>query len=145
VEILSIGFTRSSAERFFGRLREAGVERVLDIRLHNDSQLAGFAKAGDLPYFLRELVGASYEHDLRLAPDEKLLTAIRKEALSFPAFADRYRGLMAEREVPQVLDRGTFEQRRTALLCSEPSAERCHRGILAGLLAEAWGAHIVHL
>jgi hypothetical protein len=52
---------------------------------------------------------------------------------------------MAEREVPQVLDRATFEQRRTALLCSEPSAERCHRGILAGLLAEAWGAHIVHL
>jgi uncharacterized protein (DUF488 family) len=70
LEIFTIGFTQTTAERFFGRLRAAHVQRVLDARLHNDSQLAAFAKAGDLPYFLAALVGASYEHDLRLAPDE---------------------------------------------------------------------------
>ncbi|MEX0782564.1 MAG: DUF488 domain-containing protein [Dehalococcoidia bacterium] len=145
IEILTIGFTRTSAERFFARLKEASVVRVLDIRLHNDSQLAAFAKAGDLPYFLRELIGATYEHDVRLAPDESLLTAVRKERLPLDQFHARYRSLMDERDVPGILDRASFERKRTALLCSEPTADRCHRGALAAILAEAWGAAVTHL
>jgi uncharacterized protein (DUF488 family) len=67
VEIYTIGFTRTTAERFFERLAGAGVERLLDVRLNNTSQLAGFAKARDLPYFARKLVGAAYEHQPLLA------------------------------------------------------------------------------
>lgn len=143
--IFTIGFTQTSAERFFKRLKDARVARVLDIRLHNDSQLSAFAKAGDLPYFLRELVGASYEHDLRLAPDEALLAAVRKEKLPFDQFQSRYRRLMASREVPGALDREGFERQRTALLCSEARADACHRGILAEMLQHAWGATVTHL
>lgn len=145
LEIFTIGFTRTSAERFFGRLREAGVQRVLDIRLHNDSQLAAFAKAGDLPYFLRELLGASYEHDLRLAPDEELMAAVRKERIAIDDFRARYSALMEARDIPAALHRAGFERERTALLCSEATSQQCHRGILADMLAEAWGATVTHL
>lgn len=145
LEILTIGFTQTSAERFFGRLRDGGVERVLDVRLHNESQLAAFARAADLPYFLRELTGASYEHDVRLAPDDALLSAVRKERVPFREFEARYQALMTERDIPAVLDAGAFRAYRTALLCSEPRPERCHRGLLADLLATAWDARVAHL
>jgi hypothetical protein len=72
MEIYTIGFTQTTAEHFFGRLKAAGVGRLLDVRLNNSSQLAGFAKAQDLPYFLERLVGARYEHDPRLAPTQEL-------------------------------------------------------------------------
>jgi uncharacterized protein (DUF488 family) len=68
MEIYTIGFTQTTAERFFTRLGGVGVRRLLDVRLNNTSQLAGFAKAKDLPYFLQELVGATYEHEPLLAP-----------------------------------------------------------------------------
>ena len=75
MEIHTIGFTQTTAESFFGRLKDAGIGRLLDVRLNNSSQLAGFAKAKDLPYFLRELVGATYEHEPLLAPTQDLLDA----------------------------------------------------------------------
>jgi uncharacterized protein (DUF488 family) len=78
VEIYTIGFTQTTAEHFFGRLKAAGVQRLLDVRLNNSSQLAGFAKAKDLPYFLRELVGATYEHEPLLAPTQELLDEYKK-------------------------------------------------------------------
>ena len=59
MEIYTIGFTQTTAEHFFGRLKAARIQRLLDVRLNNSSQLAGFAKARDLPYFLHELVGAT--------------------------------------------------------------------------------------
>ena len=78
MEIYTIGFTQTTAEHFFGRLKAAGVRRLLDVRLNNSSQLAGFAKAKDLPYFLRELVGATYEHEPLLAPTQELLDEYKK-------------------------------------------------------------------
>lgn len=83
MEIYSIGFTQTTAEHFFGRLKSAGVERLLDVRLNNSSQLAGFAKARDLPYFLRELVGARYEHEPLLAPTQELLDQYKKKKCSW--------------------------------------------------------------
>lgn len=143
--IYTIGFTRSSAERFFERLRAADVRRVLDVRLHNDSQLAGFAKAADLPYFLRELIGAKYEHDTLLAPDEELFGAHKRERLPWAEFESRYLRLLKQRGVPGALDRSSFEATSTSLLCSEPAAVNCHRGLLAEVLAGEWGATVVHL
>ena len=75
MEIYTIGFTQTTAEHFFGRLKEAGVRRLVDVRLKNDSQLAGFAKARDHPYFLREVVGADYVHEPILAPTAECLDA----------------------------------------------------------------------
>ena len=144
MEIATIGFTKSSAEHFFGRLKAAGVRRVVDIRLHNASQLAGFSKGPDLAYFLREICGAVYEHDLRLAPTDALLSSIRGQKVAWDAFERQFLALMAERDVPGVLDRPSFET-TTALLCSEAQPERCHRRLVAEILARGWDADIQHL
>ena len=145
MEIYTIGFTQTTAERFFGRLRDARIERLLDVRLNNSSQLAGFAKAQDLSYFLRELVGASYEHEPRLAPTQELLDDFKKRRGSWVDYEPRFMALMAERRVETLLSPADFE-RRTALLCSEATAEHCHRRLVCEYLDERWsGVAAVHL
>jgi uncharacterized protein (DUF488 family) len=146
VEIYTIGFTQTTAERFFGRLSGARVERLLDVRLNNSSQLAGFAKAQDLPYFLRELIGAAYEHEPRLAPTQDLLDDYKKRKGDWAAYERRFMALMAERRIQSVLSRTDFERRRTALLCSEATAEHCHRRLVCEYLGGHWAdLRAVHL
>jgi uncharacterized protein (DUF488 family) len=145
VEIYTIGFTQKTAEEFFERLRRAAVRRLIDIRLQNTSQLAGFAKRGDLAYFLRELCGAEYHHEPALAPTPELLRAYAKQHLPWEEYAAGYRRLLEEREVEKILDRRLFDA-PTVLLCSEPAAEHCHRRLAAEYLAEHWEeVEIVHL
>ena len=144
MEIATIGFTQSSAEHFFERLRHAGVRRLVDVRRNNRSQLAGFSKAENLAYFLDKLLGVRYEHDLRLAPPDELLAAYRKKQVSPTKFEQCFRDVMRERGIPGVLDAGPFEE-KTALLCSEASPDHCHRRFVAEILAESWGASIEHL
>lgn len=116
MEIYSIGFTQTTAQHFFGRLKAAGIKRLLDVRLNNSSQLAGFAKARDLPYFLAELVGAGYEHEPLLAPTQELLSRYKKEKGSWKSYEEEFLGLMAHRHIESVLRREEFV-RPTALLC----------------------------
>jgi uncharacterized protein (DUF488 family) len=137
VEIYTIGFTQSSAEDFFGRLKDAGVRRLLDVRLNNTSQLAGFAKARDLPYFLTELTGASYEHEPLLAPTQAILDAYKKQGGEWAAYEHEFTALLAERRIESVLDPADFAT-PTALLCSEASAEHCHRRLVCKYLARHW-------
>ena len=145
MEIYSIGFTQTTAEHFFGRLKSAGVERLLDVRLNNSSQLSGFAKARDLPYFLRELVGARYEHQPLLAPTQELLDHFKKEKGSWEAYESDFLALMVQRRVESVLRQEDFAT-PTALLCSEATAEHCHRRLVCEYLAEHWpGLRAVHL
>jgi uncharacterized protein (DUF488 family) len=145
MEIYSIGFTQTTAEDFFGRLKSAGVARLLDVRLNNSSQLAGFAKARDLPYFLRELVGAGYDHEPLLAPTQDLLDRYKKGKGSWEAYESDFLELMTERRVESVLREEEFEV-PTALLCSEATADHCHRRLVCEYLAEHWpGVQAVHL
>lgn len=145
MQIHTIGFTQSSAEHFFTRLADAGVRRVLDIRLSRTSQLAGFAKEQDLPYFLDRLIGASYEHESLLAPSQEIFNAYRKEKGSWEDFEVAFLGLMRERKIEQRLDRASFAA-PTALLCSEPTAEHCHRRLIVEYLDGKWGeVEAVHL
>jgi uncharacterized protein (DUF488 family) len=137
VEIYTIGFTQTTAEHFFGRLKAAGIRRLLDVRLNNSSQLAGFAKARDLPYFLGELVGASYQHDPRLAPTARLLEDYKKRKGDWSHYERDFMELMAEREIERVISPNDFEI-STALLCSEATAERCHRRLVCEYLAQYW-------
>jgi uncharacterized protein (DUF488 family) len=145
VEIYTIGFTQTTAERFFKRLADAGVERLLDVRLNNTSQLAGFAKAKDLPYFLRELVGATYQHEPLLAPTQDLLDDFKKRGGEWSSYESRFLALMESRRVETALAVSDF-QAPTALLCSEATAERCHRRLVCDYLAERWpnvvGVHL---
>lgn len=137
MEIYTIGFTQTTAEHFFGRLKEAGVGRLLDVRLNNSSQLSGFAKAKDLPYFLRELIGAGYEHQPLLAPTQQLLDDYKKNRGSWASYEATFLKLMAQRRIEVELDRSDFEV-QTALLCSESTAEHCHRRLVCEYLAEYW-------
>lgn len=137
MDIYTIGFTQTTAERFFGRLERARVRRVLDVRLNNRSQLAGFAKAADLPFLLDRLLGAAYEHEPLLAPTRELLAEARGARADWPRFEGRFLELMEQRRVHEVLDRSCFRA-RTALLCSEAGAERCHRRLVCRHLAAHW-------
>ena len=137
MEVYTIGFTQTTAEHFFGRLKAAGVQRLLDVRLNNSSQLAGFAKAKDLPFFLRELVGASYEHDPRLAPTQDLLDEYKKHKGEWGAYERGFLELMAQRQIERTLSPAEFDA-PTALLCSEATAENCHRRLVCEYLAGHW-------
>lgn len=145
MEIYTIGFTQTTAEHFFGRLKAAGVQRLLDVRLNNSSQLAGFAKAKDLPYFLSELVGATYEHEPLLAPTQELLDEYKKRKGDWESYERRFLDLMAERQIERALSPAEFEL-PTALLCSEATAENCHRRLVCEYLADRWSdVRPVHL
>jgi uncharacterized protein (DUF488 family) len=137
LEIYTIGSTQSTAEHFFGRLSEAGVERVVDVRLSNSSQLAGFAKAQDLQYFLRRLIDVDYVYEPLLAPTQEIRDAYRKQKGSWEEYADSFMALMKERSIENRLDPRAFET-PTALLCSEASADRCHRSLVVAYLAQHW-------
>lgn len=145
MEIATIGFTKSTARHFFQRLRSAGVSRLVDVRLHNVSQLAGFAKGQDLAYFSPTIIDATYEHELLLAPTDELLSSYRKGEQSWDEFQATFLALLRERDVISNLDRQAFETRKTALLCSESSPDHCHRRLVAELLADAWQATVKHL
>jgi uncharacterized protein (DUF488 family) len=145
VNLYTIGFTQRSAEEFFEALKSAGVDRVIDVRLNNVSQLAGYSKKDDLRYFLRNLGGIAYHHELSLAPTQEMLEAYRAKKVTWANYEPRFRALLAERAVEKTVDQKLFSG-KPALLCSEFEAEHCHRRIVAEYLVEHWGARkIVHL
>ena len=137
MEIYTIGFTQTTAERFFDRLKAAGIRRLLDVRLNNSSQLAGFAKARDLPYFLQQLVGTTYRHEPLLAPTQEILDDYKKRRGHWSGYDESFMALMAERRIERVLAPSDFET-PTVLLCSEASAEHCHRRLVCEYLARRW-------
>jgi uncharacterized protein (DUF488 family) len=145
MKVYSIGFTKKTAVDFFTALREAEIRRLLDVRLHNASQLAGFTKRDDLPFFLKELCGADYRHEPLLTPTPDLLEGYRKKRMSWQEYEPRFLALLAARAVEKKLDRKLF-QIPTVLLCSEATATRCHRRLILEYLQEKWGGlEIVHL
>lgn len=145
MRLFTIGFTQKRAEVFFDLLRQHGVGRLVDIRLNPRGQLAGFAKQGDLPFFLSRLAdGCRYVHVPELAPTKEILKDYRQD-LNWPGYVARFEALMDERRVPEILKRSEFEA-ASCLLCSEPSPEHCHRRLVAERLAAAWSdVEIVHL
>ncbi|HVC35069.1 MAG TPA: DUF488 domain-containing protein [Chloroflexota bacterium] len=138
MEIFTIGFTKRTAADFFGTLRRAGVKRLLDVRLNNSSQLAGFSKRDDLAYFLREICGAGYVHELLLAPTQELLDRYKKNGGTWQDYERGFLALMRDRRIEELIERQLFEV-PTVLLCSEPAAECCHRRLVAEYLRETWG------
>jgi uncharacterized protein (DUF488 family) len=138
VEIFTIGFTKKNAAQFFGALREANVQQLVDVRLNNLSQLAGFTKRDDLAFFMAEICQGDYRHEPLLAPTQPLLDHYKKGGASWSQYERGFVRLLADRRVDECLDRSLFEP-RTVLLCSEPTAERCHRRLVVEYLNERWG------
>ena len=137
VRLYTMGFTRKSARQFFTQLMDAGVRRVVDVRLNNVSQLAAFTKRADLEYFLQQIGQIGYVHLPELAPTQELLDRYKKRRGSWAEYETEFLDLMAERRIeeqlsPELLDGG-------CLLCSEPTPDQCHRRLVAEYLADKWG------
>jgi hypothetical protein len=125
-------------------LNDAGIERLLDVRLNNASRLAGFARQADLPYLLERLCGAQYIHEPTLAPTREMLGAYRNGG-DWPAYERAFLGLLRERRVEKTLDGDLFDV-PTVLLCSEAKPDHCHRRLVLEYLDREWGdIRAVHL
>lgn len=145
MEIYTTGFTQKTAAEFFESLKRHGIRRLLDVRLNNSSQLAGFSKRDDLAYFLREICQSDYIHEPLLAPTQELLDEYKKRKGDWDDYERRFNALMAERKIEDAISRELFVT-PTVLLCSEPTAEHCHRRLVAEYLRAKWGdINIVHL
>lgn len=144
MKIYTIGFTKKSAEKFFEMLRLSGAKRVVDVRLNNVSQLAGFAKRDDLKYFLREVCGMDYVHVPELAPTQDMLDAYKKAKGDWGEYEKRFVGLIEQRKIEETVSKDVIAG--GCLLCSEDRPHQCHRRIVAEYLQARWGGcDIKHL
>ncbi len=137
MKLYTMGFTQKSAERFFSLIRQHEIQMLVDIRLNNRSQLAGFTKGEDLAYFLRELCGCQYSHREDFAPTKAILDPYKKGTLSWDGYVSQYIPLMEQHNAAERFLRDYGSLDRVLLLCSEPTPERCHRRLLAELIAKA--------
>ena len=143
MKLYTIGFTKHTAEEFFEKLKSAGVKRVIDIRINKTSQLAAFAKGSDLPYLLNATVGIGYLSHSELAPTKELLKSYRSKDINWEEFETRYKKQIEESKVISELSKTEFDG--ACLLCTEETAEKCHRRLLAEELAKLWNCQIQHL
>ena len=132
----TIGFTKTSAQSFFDRLASAGVKLVLDVRLHNTSQLAGFAKADDLAFFLKKIANIDYRHMSILAPEDAMLSDYKKRGGAWAAYETQFMELMSQRKIEDKLDPNILNG--ACLLCSEHTPHRCHRRLVCEYLNAKW-------
>jgi uncharacterized protein (DUF488 family) len=135
--VSTIGFTKTTAQLFFERLVNASVKKVVDVRLHNTSQLAAFAKADDLTYFLQKIGDIKYTHEPLLAPTDLMLKAYKKEKGDWRIYEERFLGLMSERKIENRFKPEMFDG--ACLLCSEATPHHCHRRLVCEYLNEKWG------
>ena len=143
--IYTIGFTKKKAAEFFNILKRAGIKRLIDIRLNNSSQLAGFTKSDDLKYFLKEICGADYFHETILAPTEDILNEYKKSGHDWQQYENKFLKLLSDRKIEEKIRPETFEI-PTVLLCSEATPEQCHRRLVLEYLRDKWGnINIYHL
>ena len=143
IKLFTIGFTKTTAENFFGRLRRSGARNLVDVRLNNVSQLAGFAKRDDLKYFAESICGMGYRHIPELAPTQEILDEYKKKKGSWDVYETKFRKLVANRQIENI---GRSDLDRGCLLCSEDKPHHCHRRLVAEYLKEKWGnVDIVHL
>ena len=144
MRMFTIGFTKKSADAFFTKLRASGAKRVVDVRLNNVSQLAGFAKRQDLQYFLREICRMDYVHIPDLAPTQAMLDRYKKERGDWSAYEREFLDLVRTREIERTVPKELMAD--GCLLCSEDEPQHCHRRLVAEYLRDHWGdVEIVHL
>ena len=132
IKIFTIGFTSKTASQFFNLLRVNGVEKIIDTRINNVSQLAGFAKGNDLAFFAKEIGNMGYEHKVDFAPTKDLLSDYRDKKISWENYEVEYLNLLDRRKIIQKIK--VDDLHHSCLLCSEHTPEKCHRRLLAEYL-----------
>lgn len=140
-KIFTIGFTQTTAEEFFTKIKKNSIKILIDTRINNSSQLAGFSKSRDLKFFLKEICGTDYSHRLDLAPTKDLLDAYKKKKITWEVYSEEFTKLIKKREIEkkyplELLDKSCF-------LCSEKSPHYCHRRLVAEYLQENLSSKIL--
>ncbi len=145
--IYTIGFGKKNAEQFFTLLKKNHVEIMVDVRLNNRSQLAGFTKDGDIQFFLKELCGIAYYHAVDLAPSKELLSGYQSKEITWNEYVYIFLKLMQERGTYKQFVNQFSKYDRVCLLCSEPTPDQCHRRLVAEMIANenADTVQVVHL
>lgn len=144
MKVFTIGFTKKSAQQFFDMLRKSGANRVVDVRLNNMSQLAGFAKRDDLAFFLKEVCGMGYVHLPDLAPTQEMLDDYKKRKGDWKTYEASFLDLMRKRRIQKTIPKEVIAE--GCLLCSEDNPHHCHRRLVAEYLRQHWGdLEIQHL
>lgn len=142
IQLFTIGFTKKSAEKFFTKLNRAGVKRLVDVRLNNTSQLAGFAKKEDLAYFLKAICNIDYVYIPELAPTADILDAYKKHNGDWSVYEGKFIELMAKRRIEETVSEALLDG--GCLLCSEDKPHHCHRRLVAEYLNKKWGNVTIH-
>jgi uncharacterized protein (DUF488 family) len=143
-QIYTIGFTKKTAKEFFTKLKAAGVKRILDIRLNNSSQLAGFAKKDDLKYFLSQIDNIKYAHFVDLAPTKEILDSFKKKKIDWTEYERQFHKLMKSRKIELLMSNKIDDG--DCFLCSEDKPKHCHRRLVAEYLKNSLGnIKVTHL
>ena len=137
MKVYTIGFTKKSARKFFESLKQSGAKRVVDVRLNNVSQLAGFAKRDDLKFFLKQVCDMDYVHVPELAPTKEILDEYKKLKGDWGTYEKRFLDLMEKRRIENTIPKEVVAE--GCLLCSEDKPHHCHRRLVAEYLKERWG------
>jgi uncharacterized protein (DUF488 family) len=137
MKVFTIGFTKKPAREFFDKLRRPGLVRLLDVRLNNVSQLAGFTKRDDLLFFCKAILSIGYQHLPELAPTQEMLDDYKKNGGNWRDYETRFLALMCDRKVEDAVAKELIDG--GCLLCSEPTPEHCHRRLVAEYLRDKWG------
>lgn len=144
IKLYTIGFTGKTAEDFFSLLKKSEVNKIVDTRINNFSQLSGFAKGNDLKFFAKEIAGISYDHKVDFAPTKEILANYRNKKMNWKEYEDAYLNLLDMRKIIQKVNIEDLHQ--NCLLCSEHTPEKCHRRLLAEYLKNVRNdIDIVHL
>ena len=140
--IFTIGCAGKNAREFFTILKQASIKKVIDVRLYNTSQLAGFTKRQDIEYLLPAIIGADYVHLPMMAPTKQLLNGYKKRLISWQQYETQFKAILTRRQIerhikPEDTDMACF-------LCSEAKADNCHRRLVAEYLAKVWQNVSIH-
>lgn len=145
MNIFTMGFTKKNAEQFFELIKKNNIEILIDVRLNNQSQLAGFTKGKDLTYLLKKICECNYEHNISLAPTKEILQSYKKNEISWAQYEKQYNDLIVRRKVASNFKNKYTSYSDVLLLCSEPTPENCHRRLLAEYLRGELECNILHI
>lgn len=145
MHIYTMGFTQKTAEQFFEKIKRNNIQVVIDVRLNNQSQLAGFTKGKDLEYFLKTICNCLYEHEIIFAPTKEILSSYKNGKIDWEKYVIEFEKLMVSRKMADYFEKKYLKYDNVLLLCSEPTPENCHRRLLAEEFSQGKDYEISHL
>lgn len=141
INVFTIGFTKTTAEHFFYRVRQSNTKSLIDVRLNNTSQLSAFAKAKDLKFFLKTICNVDYIHEPILAPTQDILTEFKKNKGDWSIYKTQFLNLMANRKIEENIEPDLLNN--SCLLCSEDKPHNCHRTLVCDYLNTKWSSKLI--